>query len=65
MNEFYVEKRANENDAHVVHKGNCPSLPEMSKLHFIGVRNNSSAPLREAAHYWYSASAPCPVCMAG
>lgn len=64
MNDFYVEKRANENDEHIVHKASCPSLPAKDKLHYIGVRNNISAPLREAAHFWYSSSAPCPVCMA-
>lgn len=64
MNEFYVERLANENDEHVVHKGCCSSLPPKDKLQFIGVRNNIAAPLQEAAHFWYSKSAPCPECMA-
>ncbi|QDF98482.1 hypothetical protein CJ010_19050 [Azoarcus sp. DD4] len=63
MNEFYVEKSGNDKDEHMVHRANCPSLPAKEKLHFIGVRNNTYAPLQEAAHYWYSASTACPVCM--
>lgn len=64
MDEFYVEKRENENGAHIVHKDSCASLPAKDKLHFIGVRSNIEAPLQEAAHFWYSKSAPCPECLA-
>ena len=63
MDEYYVEKRENENGAHVVHKEGCPSLPTKDKLHYIGVRSTSTAPLREAANFWYSKSAPCPECL--
>lgn len=63
MNQFYVERRANGNGEHVVHKDCCPSLPAKDKLHYIGVRTNIAAPLQEAAHFWYSKSAPCPECM--
>ncbi|NMG32960.1 hypothetical protein GRF61_00660 [Azoarcus sp. TTM-91] len=63
MNEFYVERRSNEKDEHLVHKGNCPSLPSEEKLQYIGVRGGNEAPLQEAAYFWYSSSAPCPVCM--
>lgn len=64
MDEFYVEKRANENGEHVVHKEGCPSLPAKDKMHYIGVRSNIAAPLNEAANFWYSKSAPCPDCIA-
>lgn len=64
MNQFYVEKRANEMGEHIVHTDCCPSLPASEKLQYIGVRTNFAAPLREAAHFWYSKSAPCPECMA-
>jgi hypothetical protein len=64
MNEFYVERVANEKGENVVHKGNCPSLPEKHKMHYIGVRTNSVAPLKEAATFWASQSIPCPVCLA-
>lgn len=63
MNEFYVEKREDENGAHVVHMDCCPSLPAKDKLHLIGVRASLTAPLQEAAYFWYSKSAPCPECM--
>lgn len=64
MNEFYVERLANANGDHVVHKDGCPSLPAKEKLHYIGVRSSATAPLQEAAYYWASKSAPCPDCMA-
>ncbi len=65
MNEFYVERLANENGDHVVHRHGCPSLPAKSTLHYIGVRSSIEAPLQEAAFYWASQSAPCPECMTG
>jgi len=64
MNEFYVERLANKDGAHVVHKDGCPSLPAKNKLHFIGVRSGTAAPLKEAAWYLAYKSAPCPECMA-
>jgi hypothetical protein len=64
MNEFYVERLANEKGEHVVHKGSCPSLPEKNKMQYIGVRSNSSEPLKEAANFWASRSTPCPECLA-
>ena len=63
MDEFFVEKRANENGEHLVHKVSCPSLPEQDKLRWIGVRNNTSAPLKEAGDVFSPVSA-CPHCMA-
>jgi hypothetical protein len=65
MNEYYVEKGANGNGEHFVHKGSCASLPAKAALHFIGVRNGTEAPLKEAAYFWCNKSAPCPACMAG
>ena len=62
MDEFFVEKSVNEDGAHVVHTGCCPSLPARDELQYIGVRSNTEAPLKEAAN-WYSASAPCPECI--
>lgn len=64
MNEFYVERLANANGDHVVHKDGCPSLPAKDKLHFIGVRSGNAAPLQEAAWSLVYKSAPCPECMA-
>ncbi len=63
MAEFFVEKYADETGAHVVHDACCPSLPEKEKLMYLGVRSNTTAPLKEAAD-WYSKSAACPECMA-
>lgn len=64
MNEFYVERVANAAGENVVHKGSCASLPEKNRLHFIGVRSDRSAPLKEAATFWGSRSTPCPLCLA-
>lgn len=61
MDEFFVEKSAKSDGAHVVHKDGCPSLPK-GEVHLIGVRSNIEAPLKEAAN-WFSKSAPCPDCM--
>ena len=63
MDEFYVEKRANESGEHIVHTECCPSLPAKDELHLIGVRSNTAAPLKEAAN-WFTKSAPCPKCIA-
>ena len=63
MAEFFVEKCADETGAHVVHTDCCPSLPAKDKLHYLGVRSNTAAPLKEAAN-WFSKSAPCPECIA-
>jgi len=65
MDEYYVERGENENGAHIVHKDCCPSLPAKDKMQYIGVRSNSAAPLKEAANFWYSLSAPCPECITG
>lgn len=63
MDEFFVEKKADETGAHIVHTGVCSSLPAQDEMHLIGVRSNTAAPLKEAAN-WFSKSAPCPKCMA-
>lgn len=63
MDEYYVERRENENGEHIVHKECCPSLPAKDKMQYIGVRSNAVAPLKEAANFWYSLSAPCPECI--
>jgi hypothetical protein len=65
MYEFFVEKLANKNGDHIVHRETCPSLPAKEKLHYIGVRSNIEAPLKEAGTFWSSQSAPCPECLAG
>ncbi len=62
MDEFFVEKKADETGAHIVHTGVCASLPEKDALHLIGVRSNTMAPLKEAAN-WFSKSVPCPECI--
>ncbi len=62
MEEFYVEKKANESGAHVVHRESCSSLPAKDELRWLGVRSNTTAPLNEAAN-WFSKSAPCPKCI--
>jgi hypothetical protein len=62
MDEFFAEKSANADGAHVVHTACCPSLPPKEQLHYIGVRSTKKVPLEEAAHF-YSNSAPCPECM--
>lgn len=64
MNEFYVEKRSNENDEHLVHKHTCPALPGKDTLRWIGVRSNNAAPLKEAGDVFPQVIA-CPQCMAG
>lgn len=62
MDEFFVEKSANESGEHVVHRDGCPSLPAKDALHLIGVRSNTEAPLKEAAN-WFTKSAACPECI--
>jgi hypothetical protein len=63
MNEFYVERLANEKGENVVHVGSCPSLPEKHRMQYIGVRTNSVAALKEAASFWASKSIPCSECL--
>ena len=63
MYEYYVEKSAMETGEHIVHSEICSSLPAKDKLHLIGVRSNTAAPLNEAAN-WFAKSAPCPKCIA-
>lgn len=63
MDEFFVEKMADETGAHMVHTGVCEALPAKDDVHLIGVRSNSAAPLKEAAN-WFSKSTPCPKCIA-
>lgn len=65
MNEFYVERLANEKGEHVVHKSSCPSLPEKNTMQYIGVRSSNVEPLKEAATFWASRSAPCAECLTG
>ena len=62
MDEFYVEKSANQSGEHIVHTDCCPSLPAKEELYYIGVRSNTAAPLKEAAN-WFSSSAACPKCI--
>jgi len=63
MDEYFAEKRENENGEHIVHKECCPSLPAKDELRWIGVRSTTAVPLKEAADF-FSKSAPCPECMA-
>lgn len=63
MNEYFVEKRGNENGEHLVHKDRCPALPEKDTLRWIGVHSNDAAPLKEAGDV-FAMVAPCPECMA-
>lgn len=62
MDEFFVEKRANDSGEHIVHKECCPTLPARDELRWIGVRSTTAVPLQEAADF-FSKSAPCPDCM--
>ena len=62
MDEFFVEKCANNDDEHVVHRDGCPSLPAKDKMHLIGVSSNTKVPLKEAAN-WFTKSAPFPECI--
>lgn len=62
MDEFFVEKKADEEGAHMVHTDCCPSLPSKDELRWLGVRSTKKVPLDEASNF-YGKSAPCPVCM--
>ena len=62
MDEFFVEKKADDTGAHMVHREDCASLPGKDEVHLIGVRSNPEAPLKEAAN-WFSKSVPCPKCI--
>lgn len=62
MYEYFVEKQANKDGAHVVHKDCCPALPAKDDLRWLGVRSTTAVPLKEAAN-WFAKSAPCPECI--
>ena len=62
MDEFYVEKQADETGAHRVHRETCKELPAKDEIQLLGVRSNPQAPLNEAAN-WYGKSTHCPTCI--
>lgn len=64
MEEFFVEKSANENGEHLVHTESCSSIPTRDELRWIGARSTNAAPVKEAGD-WFSNAVPCPDCMAG
>ena len=61
MTEFFVELAENETGAHVVHFATCNSLPEATRLKYLG-----SIASYDAAHKkgkgLYHAIQPCPSC---
>lgn len=63
MAEFYVEKKANETGAHLVHSSTCAALPALDTMHYLGARSNAQSPVNEALDR-YTSVATCPNCIA-
>ncbi len=61
MADFYVEKKATETGAHLIHKASCPALPALGAMHYMG--SYAQAPVWEAM-IRYPQVATCPQCVA-
>ena len=62
MAEFYVEKKANDTGAHLVHSSRCASLPAQEHMHYLGAYSNASSPVNQALDRYVSVST-CPKCL--
>ena len=62
MAEFYVEKKANESGAHLVHSKICACLPAEEAMHYLGAYSNPQAPVNEASDR-YRLVTMCPDCL--
>ena len=62
MEEFYVVKKPDETGAYMVHRETCAELPTKDEIRLLGVRSNTTSPLKEAAN-WFGKSTHCPKCI--
>ncbi|MGR8933140.1 MAG: hypothetical protein ACU837_01970 [Gammaproteobacteria bacterium] len=52
MAEFYVEKIAQSNGEHVVHKSDCSLLPSHETLQYLGAISNCDSALKKAGQFY-------------
>ena len=48
MAEFYVERVAQSDGTHIVHKSNCSMLPAKDAIQYLGAISNSGSALKKA-----------------
>jgi hypothetical protein len=48
MAEFYVEKNAQSNGDHVVHRADCAHLPAKEAIQYLGAISNCNSALKKA-----------------
>ena len=61
MPSYYVNKNAQDNGDHEVHKSDCSWLPDVENRILLGTFNNCQAAVRKAKEY-YSQSNGCYYC---
>ena len=61
MPEYYVNKQAQKNGDHEVHKGGCSHMPSPQNKKYLGVFSSCHAAVREAKKY-YRQSNGCYYC---
>lgn len=61
MAEFYVEKTAQDNGAHIVHKATCSVLPGKEAIQYLGSISNSTSALKKAGQFFKAVSG-CSQC---
>ena len=52
MAEFYVEKIAQNNGEHVVHKSDCSLLPSQDAIQYLGAISNCDSALKKAGQFF-------------
>jgi hypothetical protein len=63
MAEFYVEKAAQSNGGHIVHKSNCSVLPSQDAVIYLGAISNSGSALKKAGQTFKQIDS-CSHCLA-
>ena len=62
MEAYYVNKNAQDNGDHEVHKSNCTFMPIAQHRLFLGYFNNCHNALKEAKKPYPTTADGCPYC---
>ena len=63
MAEFYVERVAQSNGDHIVHKSDCSLLPSKEAMQYLGAISNSNSALKKANQTFRQVNG-CSQCLA-
>ena len=62
MLRYFISVKQLATGVHIIHKGDCPLLPDKKKRIFLGIFRSSLNAAREGRRY-FKRIIPCPFCM--